>query len=144
MAHRAGCAPRTPRFPSRVCVWHIGEVIRTEAPVILVASPTMQCPFFHHTVVVLAANGEEGSFGLVVNKPLDVSFEDVIGEMGLDFEEGYPEDVAVCAAFGLSAIRESNSGFGVFSAPETNVTYAPCVNVAGLTAPAAAPPSPPP
>jgi putative transcriptional regulator len=65
------------------------------APGLLVASPTMQCPFFNHTVVVLAAHGEEGSFGLVVNKPLEVTFPDVINEMGVELDGDPPDDVSV-------------------------------------------------
>ncbi len=55
----------------------------------------MQCPFFNHTVVVLAAHGEEGSFGLVVNKPLEVTFADVVSEMGVELDGDTPDDIAV-------------------------------------------------
>lgn len=56
---------------------------RIAADSLLCASPTLRCPFFGRSLVLLADHGDEGSFGLVVNRPLGVSFADVIGEMGL-------------------------------------------------------------
>ena len=53
------------------------------APGLLVASPTLRCPFFHHTVVLLADHDEDGTFGLVVNRPASTTFREVIEELEL-------------------------------------------------------------
>ena len=42
------------------------------APSLLVAMPQLQDPNFHRTVILLIEHNEEGSFGLVLNRPTDV------------------------------------------------------------------------
>lgn len=54
------------------------------APGFLVAAPSLSCPFFHHTVVLLVDHGDEGSFGFVVNRPADVDLGDVLDELGIE------------------------------------------------------------
>lgn len=39
------------------------------APGLLVAAPSMTCPFFHHTVILLVEHSEDGALGFVVNRP---------------------------------------------------------------------------
>ncbi len=56
------------------------------APGLLVAAPTLRCPFFHHTLVLMVDHGEDGSFGFVVNKPAPVGFAEVVGELGMDLD----------------------------------------------------------
>lgn len=56
------------------------------APGFLVASPSLRCPFFHHTLVLLVAHDEDGSFGLVVNRPIELPFGAVLEGMGLEAE----------------------------------------------------------
>ena len=53
------------------------------APGFLVASPTLRCPFFNHTVVLLVDHGVEGSFGFVVNKLSPIDFQSVVDELEL-------------------------------------------------------------
>lgn len=53
------------------------------APGLLVASPSMGCPFFNHTLVLLVDHSEEGSFGFVLNKATDLSMIDVFKEVGV-------------------------------------------------------------
>jgi len=55
-------------------------------PCFLVAAPTMRCPFFNHTVVLLVDHGGEGSLGFVVNKPANIAFEQVLLQIGLDYD----------------------------------------------------------
>lgn len=65
------------------------------APGLLVAAPSLQCPFFNYTVVLLVDHSDEGSFGFVVNKPSEVHFRQVLEEMQLDFDEQAPPDTPV-------------------------------------------------
>ncbi|HEY8428410.1 MAG TPA: YqgE/AlgH family protein [Sandaracinaceae bacterium] len=39
------------------------------APGLLVAAPSLRCPFFHHTVVLLVEHDENGALGFVINRP---------------------------------------------------------------------------
>jgi putative transcriptional regulator len=48
-----------------------------------VAAPSLSCPFFNHTVVLLIEHGGQGSFGFVINRPTDVGFQEELGEVGL-------------------------------------------------------------
>ena len=50
---------------------------------LLVAMPTLEDPNFWRTVVFIAVhNAEEGAFGLVLNRPLEVPMADVLRELG--------------------------------------------------------------
>lgn len=65
------------------------------APGFLVASPSLDCPFFHHAVVLLVEHNEEGSFGFVVNRTTDVRFRQVLGEVGFEVDAVSPPEAAV-------------------------------------------------
>jgi len=59
----------------------------------LVAAPSLRCPVFNHTVVLLVDHGDDGSFGFVVNKPADVQLASVLSE--LDLSDDKAPDVPV-------------------------------------------------
>ena len=48
---------------------------------LLIAPPTLRDPNFRRTVVLLCEHGGEGSFGLILNRPLDLSLGEVLQEM---------------------------------------------------------------
>jgi len=50
---------------------------------ILISEPALKDMYFSRAVVLLADHTEEGSFGLILNKPLDVKFNDIV--------KGFPE-----------------------------------------------------
>lgn len=53
----------------------------------LIAMPTLTDPNFWRTVVLLGVHSEEeGAFGLVINRPLEVTLPDVLKELGKDTE----------------------------------------------------------
>lgn len=45
---------------------------------ILISEPFMYDFYFSRSVVLLAQHGNEGSFGIIVNKPLKIQFNDVV------------------------------------------------------------------
>ena len=47
---------------------------------LLLAAPMMQDPNFHRSVILLCEHGENGTFGLILNRPLDVKLGDVMEE----------------------------------------------------------------
>jgi putative transcriptional regulator len=47
---------------------------------LLVATPLLDDPNFYRTVVLLCAHDEQGSFGLVLNRPLQAAVSDVLPE----------------------------------------------------------------
>ena len=47
------------------------SVLPTLAPVLLVSMPQLSDPNFHQTVILLCEHGEEGAFGLVLNRRTD-------------------------------------------------------------------------
>ncbi|MBX3246155.1 MAG: YqgE/AlgH family protein [Myxococcales bacterium] len=65
------------------------------APGFLVAAPSLRCPFFNHTLVLLVDHGDEGSFGFVVNKEAPLDFRGVAEELGLELEDPRVADVPV-------------------------------------------------
>jgi putative transcriptional regulator len=69
------------------------------APGLLVAAPSLRCPFFHHTVVVLVEHDEDGAIGFVVNRPTEtpvtallegLEIEDLAAEIGGEVWVGGP------------------------------------------------------
>jgi putative transcriptional regulator len=47
---------------------------------VLIAAPFLSDYYFGRSVVLLADHGSEGSFGIVMNKPLDIRFNDILDE----------------------------------------------------------------
>lgn len=45
---------------------------------IMVSEPTLRDQFFSRSVVLLAEHNDSGSFGLIINKPLYVNFNDIV------------------------------------------------------------------
>ncbi len=52
--------------------------VRPEPGKILISEPFMFDYYFKRSVVLLAEHNEEGSFGVIINKPMSVKFNDVI------------------------------------------------------------------
>ncbi|MEZ4286732.1 MAG: YqgE/AlgH family protein [Polyangiales bacterium] len=53
------------------------------APGILLAAPSLRCPFFERTVVLLVDHSAEGSFGFVVNKLTDMKLTHVFEQLDI-------------------------------------------------------------
>jgi putative transcriptional regulator len=66
------------------------------APVLLLAMPQVQDPYFHRGVVLLLAHEDEGSFGFLLNRPTAVRVHDVLAGLEMDWRG----DEAALAYFG--------------------------------------------
>ncbi len=53
--------------------------IATLAPTLLVSMPQMSDPNFHQTVILLCEHGQEGAFGLVLNRRTEMPAATVVG-----------------------------------------------------------------
>lgn len=51
---------------------------KLETPLLLAAMPQVQDPFFHESVILLVYHDDEGSFGLIVNRPTELKVVDVL------------------------------------------------------------------
>lgn len=63
-----------------------------DTPLFLIAMRQVVDPFFHRSVVLLLEHGEDGSFGLIVNRPTDVPMVQLLGGFGVSW--GGPLDAA--------------------------------------------------
>lgn len=61
------------------------EVQDLEAPVLLLAMPQVQDPYFQQSVVLLIHHNEEGSFGLIANRPTDVNVPEILEGMKISW-----------------------------------------------------------
>ena len=52
--------------------------IKPERGRILISEPLLNDYYFSRSVILLAEHNEEGSFGIIMNKPLDVGFNEVV------------------------------------------------------------------
>jgi putative transcriptional regulator len=62
------------------------------APGLLLAMPQLDDPNFERAVVLMIEHNEEGSFGLIVNRPSDLRIPDVLESMSIEWG-GDPEAV---------------------------------------------------
>lgn len=62
-------------------------------PVLLLAMPQVLDPFFHRSVVLLLHHEEEGSFGLILNRPTGIHVREILQGMEVQWE-GKAEAVA--------------------------------------------------
>lgn len=78
---------------------------------LLVAMPSLADPNFWRSVVLIGVHSrEEGAFGLVINRGLDVSLGDVLGEIG---DEGAGDDVPLPQVLGGGPVEPSH-GFVLY------------------------------
>lgn len=66
------------------------------APVLLLAMPQVNDPFFRKSVVLLLVHEEEGSFGFVVNRDTELKVTDILRDLELE----WAGDGALLAGFG--------------------------------------------
>lgn len=59
------------------------ELETLDTPLLLVAMPQVGDPFFNRSVVLLLEHTKDGSFGLIVNRPLELTIKSVIGDLGV-------------------------------------------------------------
>jgi putative transcriptional regulator len=67
-----------------------------QAPVLLLAMPQVQDPFFQRSVVLLVAHESEGSLGFILNRPTGVKVAEILSGMELEWRG----DAAALAFFG--------------------------------------------
>ena len=70
-----------------------GSTSDFEAPVLLLAMPQVQDPFFHHSVVLLLHHTDEGSFGFIVNRQTELPLEEILGAMDIAWK-GFDDALA--------------------------------------------------
>jgi len=70
--------------------------VQTElAPCFLVAAPSLSCPFFSNTVVLLVDHGADGALGFVINKPADLELGALLAQVGIDSADAGPSAAQV-------------------------------------------------
>ena len=100
---------------------------------LLIAMPTLMDPNFWRSVVLLGVHSEEeGAFGLVVNRPLDVELTDILRELGEQ-----PPAGRVPQVLGGGPV-EPNHGFVLYEQgdlphDESSLTIDGSVSVSGST-----------
>ncbi|HQN96417.1 MAG TPA: YqgE/AlgH family protein [Thermoanaerobaculales bacterium] len=76
---------------------------------LLIAMPGLVDPNFWHAVVLVGVHSsEEGAFGLVINRPLNVELNEILAELGESVDEGQLPQVLAGGPV------EPNHGFVVF------------------------------
>lgn len=62
-------------------------------PLLLMAMPQVQDPFFHRSVVLLLHHESEGSFGFIVNRPTGIKISEILKGMDVGWQ-GHKDAVA--------------------------------------------------
>jgi putative transcriptional regulator len=53
-------------------------ILKPKQGIILISEPSLRDFYFRQSVVLLAEHNEEGSFGIIINKPIETKFNDVL------------------------------------------------------------------
>jgi putative transcriptional regulator len=53
----------------------------------LIAMPSMADPNFNETVTYLCKHDDEGAFGIVINRPSDLSLAEMLGQLAIDLKD---------------------------------------------------------
>ena len=64
-----------------------------QTPAFLVASPQMLDPFFSRTVVLIWTHSEEGTMGVVINRPLGLIVDTVLDQLDIEHKESFDQPV---------------------------------------------------
>lgn len=63
------------------------QIIKPKQGIILISEPSLKDFYFRQSVVLLAEHNEEGTFGVIVNKPIEVRLDEVItGFSGYEYQ----------------------------------------------------------
>ncbi len=65
---------------------------RKIAPGLMLAMPQLEDPNFTRSVILMIEHNEEGSFGLIVNRPSDLLVADVLSSLGIEWTSD-PEEL---------------------------------------------------
>ena len=71
----------------------------------LIATPSLQQGFFAQTVTYLCEHNEGGAMGIVINKPLGVSLEEIFSALELPLEKQPAQGEGVCGRAGTIGTR---------------------------------------
>src|SRR5687768_4634471 len=82
-----------------------------DPPIFLVSMPQVGDPFFNRSVVLLLEHTPEGSFGLIVNRPLELAVSDVVSELGIEWTGSVDERIF------LGGPVQPEAGIALFSGP---------------------------
>ncbi|MBL7137377.1 MAG: YqgE/AlgH family protein [Bacteroidales bacterium] len=62
------------------------QIIKPKQGIILISEPSLKDFYFRQAVILLAEHNEEGTFGIIVNKPIEVRLDEVIkGFSGFEY-----------------------------------------------------------
>ena len=69
--------------------------------------PQMQDPYFERTVTLICDHNEEGAMGIVINRPMDLQFGEVLEQLDLITHELNPEVSEMSVLIGGPVAREN-------------------------------------
>lgn len=59
----------------------------------LIAMPNLSDPYFDHSVTLICQHSDEGSFGLTINRPIQVTIKDLFGQLNIPIKDESIGDV---------------------------------------------------
>lgn len=90
------------------------QIIKPKQGVILISEPTLKDFYFRQSVVLLAEHNDEGTFGVIVNKPIEVRLDEVIKDFsGFDFRVYLGGPVKTDSIFFIHTIPDIESSLRI-------------------------------
>ena len=57
------------------------QIIEPKRGIILISEPTLQDYYFRQSVVLLAEHSKEGTFGVIINKPIEMRLPEIFEDL---------------------------------------------------------------
>lgn len=73
---------------------------------LLIAMPGLNDPYFKQSVTLICQHSEEGCFGLTINKPIEISIDEVFKQLNIDSEkEASTKNISKNSNLSMPALR---------------------------------------
>ena len=94
---------------------------------LLVATPLLRDPMFHHAVAYIFEENDEGNMGIVINKPTDISIAGILEHLDIPVEDPNIMELPVMRGgpvareHGFIIHREHDIGHGEIADPKNHI-----------------------
>jgi putative transcriptional regulator len=95
------------------------------SPGLLLSTPSLGCPVFERSLVLLVEHGEEGAFGFMINRPAGIDMPDILEALGL----AAPADLRLRVPVMLGGPVTPETGWVVFDPRGLSFDYSEATQI---------------
>lgn len=72
---------------------------------LLIAMPSLDDPYFKHSVTLICQHNEEGCFGLTINKPIEITIDEILKQLAIDAKDSATHSIKIKHSNSSPALR---------------------------------------